>query len=300
MEPEILLKRINSFTPEYTEFILSDFTEAAVRSVQLSGYNNIDPVVLENGIFLYLTLFFHKFSLIEFIIIECHTSIEDAKNITNIVIDMMPIEMTEMQTEASLALDITDELVREKDRFTIINGSEVLLDQYLYLKTNDFTTKLAEKYMGTNDELIDQFKLVISDIVLGFYKKEDTVPLLQQELGLDPKNAALLGAEVFDLFAIISTSTWNPPSTPNSISVTPQVTASAILPELRTMAADMAEERSPVRSTFNAATTIDEPVYVSTQPVIEKKAPEAPSYAAPLYQPPKPNVDAPLEKPRWG
>jgi hypothetical protein len=73
-----------------------------------------------------------------------------------------------------------------------------------------------------------------------------------------------------------------------------------ILPELRTMAADMLEERSPVRSTYNPVTATDEPVYQSTQPVITKPVPEAPSYNAPLYQPPKPNVDTPLEKPRWG
>jgi hypothetical protein len=174
---------------------------------------------------------------------------------------------------------------------------------------------MAQKYQLTAVADYRKFALTVGDIILGFYKIEDTVPLLQQELGIDAKTAALLGAEVLDFLAPLSDPNWQPPvetdeveniSIPenqamvtNQSAINPEP-VSSILPELRTMAADMEEGRSPVRSTFNAVTAVDEPVYVSTQPTIEKPTPDAPSYAAPLYQPPKPNVDAPLEKPRWG
>lgn len=300
MHPEILLNRISNFAPEYQDFIFSDFTEEAVKAVQLSGFTGFEKIVLENGIFMYLALFLHKFTLTEFIIIECQQSIPDAKLITDIILKMMPTEMTDEQARTVVNLEVTDELVKEKDRYTVIHNSEIKLDQYLYLKTSDFVSLLAQKYLGDNEDTIEQFKIVISDIALGFYNRGDTVALLQQELGLDPKNAALLGTEVLDVFETITLSTWLPPTTPNQLPTAHQTYQSAILPELRTMAADMEEGRSPARSTFNAAASFDEPIYSSTQPVIEKPAPEAPSYTAPLYQPPKPNVDAPLEKPRWG
>lgn len=56
-----------------------------------------------------------------------------------------------------------------------------------------------------------KFVTTLSHIVLGFYKIGDTVPLLQQELGLDPKTAALLGADVLEFLAPLSDPNWQPP-----------------------------------------------------------------------------------------
>lgn len=58
---------------------------------------------------------------------------------------------------------------------------------------------------------IDIFEDTVGDIILGFYKIEDTVPLLQQELILDAKTAALLGAEVIDFLAPLFDPNWQPP-----------------------------------------------------------------------------------------
>ena len=201
----------------------------------------------------------------------------------------------------------------------------IILHLNYLLKTNFYDThkstfveKLLFKYNFPSDYEFGTLLTLIGDIILGFYKIEDTVPLLQQELGLDAKTAALLGAELLDFLAPLSDPNWRPPveeaddltdigiasfSAPRTVGnlvETAQIVKEPELPTLRTMAADMAEERSPVRSTFNAAASIDEPVYISTQPTIEKKAPDAPSYSSPLYQTPKPNIEAPLEKPRWG
>ena len=55
------------------------------------------------------------------------------------------------------------------------------------------------------------FGLTVGDIILGFYKIEDTIPLLQQELDLDPNTAAALGAEVLAFLAPLSDPNWQPP-----------------------------------------------------------------------------------------
>ena len=72
---------------------------------------------------------------------------------------------------------------------------------------------------------------------------------------------------------------------------------SEVIPEMRTMASDMAQERSPDRSTFNAAADFEEPAYVSTQPIIEKKVVDVPSFSSSVYPSPKP--DAPTTDSRW-
>ncbi len=159
-------------------------------------------------------------------------------------------------------------------------------------------------------ELNDEQKLFLENeialILLGFCKREDLEERMMDQLEISPESTYAItdsiDSEIFNPLAekiAQYTSDETQPELLNNDYALPTEPTNT-LPELRTMAADMIEGRSPVRNTFNAAATIDEPVYVSTQPTIEKPAPEAPSYTAPLYQPPKPNVDAPLEKPRWG
>jgi hypothetical protein len=70
---------------------------------------------------------------------------------------------------------------------------------------------LAEEY-HMNKESTVLFIQTVSHIILGFYKIEDTVPLLQQELSLDPKTAAHLGAEVLEFLAPLSDPNWQPPA----------------------------------------------------------------------------------------
>lgn len=55
------------------------------------------------------------------------------------------------------------------------------------------------------------FILTIGDIILGFYQTEDTVPLLQQELGIDAATAEKLGAEVLAFLAPLQDPNWQPP-----------------------------------------------------------------------------------------
>lgn len=201
--------------------------------------------------------------------------------------------------------------------------------EYLYsdYSSGEKMFSIAEKFDLIDTNKYKAFARTVGDIILGFYKIEDTVPLLQQELGLNAKTAALLGADVLDFLSPLSDPNWQAPieseydediegttavlneelipvaissHEPIAIPVTQTQSVTETIPQLRTMAADMIEGRSPVRSTFNAGATIDEPIYTSTQPTLERATPAAPSYTAPMYEQPKPNVDAPLEKPRWG
>lgn len=70
---------------------------------------------------------------------------------------------------------------------------------------------ITQKYDLYHDDVYAVFATTVGDIILGFYKIQDTVPLLQQELGLDPRTAALLGADVLDFLAPLSDPNWQPP-----------------------------------------------------------------------------------------
>lgn len=190
--------------------------------------------------------------------------------------------------------------------------SEVGKFLYAHPNSGKSLTQIAEKY-----NLKDSYKtfaVTIGDIILGFYKAEDTIPLLQQELELDQATADKLGSEVLDFLAPLSDPTWQPPTEEGIESSDPSINVSSTvtlpvsqslvqieeptaIPEIRTMAADMAIERSPARSTFNAAAEIDEPIYVSNQPILEKKVIDVPSYSTPHR--PSPQPDAPATDSRW-
>jgi len=180
---------------------------------------------------------------------------------------------------------------------------------------------ISQKY-SINSTLHPAFARTVCHIILGFYKIEDTVPLLQQELGLDAKTAALLGADVLDFLAPLSDpnfvvpseddesventgsiastgtpvvdSTWTQaPTTPEPIS-SPYTTAPTVTPEVHTMATDA----HIAKTQFEPVT---EPVYTSEQPVIRKPLSDTPSYSTPFDQAPRDvTPKAPIEPPRWG
>lgn len=87
------------------------------------------------------------------------------------------------------------------------------VQQWLYSdgENGDLLFYIAQKYDLHQDEIYKKFAITVGDIILGFYKIEDTVPLLQQELGIDPRTAALLGADVLDFLAPLSDPNWQPP-----------------------------------------------------------------------------------------
>ncbi|MFM2339482.1 MAG: hypothetical protein RLZZ360_118 [Candidatus Parcubacteria bacterium] len=190
------------------------------------------------------------------------------------------------------------------------------------------TYALGEKYY--------EFAITIGDIILGFYKIEDTVPLLQQELGLDPKTAALLGAEVLEFLAPLNDPTWQPPmaigdadeseaiTANNATSSSPQepainriplkspalfampattpppVAATLIEPVPVPAAAPMPPE-TPIYTPTPAGYTANHeptPVYQSSQPMPAPLS-SIPSYT-PAPTPPAPAAPTPApDRPRW-
>ena len=184
--------------------------------------------------------------------------------------------------------------------------------------------KLKNIAQNFNLQNYKDFAITIGDLIFGFYKTVDLIPLLQQELELDQATAERLGADVLEFLAPLSNPAWQPPieadndsknadfsnQITNEVSPvtlsTPEVVAQIeeprhhepiAIPEIRTMAADMAIERSPARNTFNAAAEIDELVHVSNQPTLEKKIVDVPSYSSSQYPLPKP--DASTTDSRW-
>ncbi len=213
--------------------------------------------------------------------LSMHISISDYKELNN-------------QIEYSIRMKVTEKLSIKTKYLLQSNSSKIHL------------LTIAIKY-----NLIDKKKIIIliGDIILGFYKIEDTVPLLQQELGLDPKTAALLGAEVLEFLAPLSDPNWQPPvedeesieavatETPRNIPVkAPATTVDSVPPESNTMyvpvdvtpttltspqpvhtyATDMAtvraEQAPPIPTSVAAAT----PMYPSYAPT--------PTVTEPIYQ----------------
>lgn len=187
--------------------------------------------------------------------------------------------------------------------------------QYLYAdgRSGEKLQRLARIHNLFTDADYKKFVLLIGDIVLGFYKIQDTVPLLQQELGIDPKSAALLGVEVLDFLTPLSdpqfivpedmptTATMQPqPTVVHAIAqptIEPHVsTPLPIAPEYRTMASDMA--RSPERTSYEPLGTTDEPLYSSQQPAVRTPLSSLPAYHI-NQTPTAPQPTVAPEPPRW-
>jgi hypothetical protein len=204
-----------------------------------------------------------------------------------------------------------------------------MVKSFLYC-SSDSASKLigiAKKYnILIQTESYKKFATTIGDIILGFYKIEDTVPLLQQELGLDPKTAALLGADVIEFLSPLSDPTWQPPqgavaegdepaldtTAPTATfkipvkapapvgSVAPTATpVPPVATPLHTYADDLASVRGtePTRSYEQVPEPEQTPTYSSTQPIRQPLSP-LPTYASaptPVPQVPAPSPD----RPRW-
>jgi hypothetical protein len=153
--------------------------------------------------------------------------------------------------------------------------------KYLY---GDLENLIRSSDTASKFSIIDQekFETTVGDIVLGFYKIEDTVPLLQQELGLDPKTAALLGAEVLEFLTPLSDPTWQPPVEESEDTV---LKGEDIPPA----AQEVAVSRIPVKA----------PAYYSESIPTPPQAPAAAVTAIPVYTPTAPVNTAPVYTPNY-
>lgn len=327
MTPDLIKSRNDILSSDYKDFVYSDFTDVTVAI--FGDYLKLDEekrVIFENGLMLFLLLFLNKFEFIEFIIRECSLSIEKAISAVTAISEGLPVEMTTAMNAAKALLEKSDPSpVKESDRFNhLLTIPDTQLRTYLYAKTSSSLTKLHEIHSLNKDLQVDITDL-IGDILLGFYKIEDTVPLLQQELKLDARTAALLGADVLDFLIpltdpnfitptevtdeVIPLSTTNIPEsvvrmtvisdyTTSPTQLIPTITTyqpaptSSIAPELHTMAMDA----NAARANFQP---VVEPVHSSEQPVTRTPLSDLPSYTSGAATP-NSNAIPPIEPPRWG
>ena len=312
----------------YKDFIYSEFSEITTlffaEKLKLSEEKR---VVFENGLMLYLLLFFNKFDLIEFIIRECSVSVSEGISVTDTISNGLPTEIVKAMNEARQILESENsEPIKNKDRFALLSSlPENKLLIYYYLKTGSKISQLVGEYIQDQDIRFDTYNLV-GDIILGFYKVEDTVPLLQQELGLNAKTAALLGADVLDFLAPLSDPTFVVPteepeeveqveeivtnemeSVVSHLHTTPATSQPVVTPvvsyrpptttpSVHTMATDATAARAGYQSAIEI-----EPTYRSEQPDMRKTLSDLPSYANPSNTMPQSSTPKPpIDPPRWG
>lgn len=147
-------------------------------------------------------------------------------------------------------------------------------------------------------DLHKKLSQAISHIILGFYKVEDTVPLLQQELGIDPRTAALLGADVLDFLAPLSDPNWQPPVDENEVEED-EIGETEITDDLSPQAPHQVTTdptdnnyQAPATNLPPLPTTAQTPNYPTTSetPVYQANNYPNPSYAVPPQTPNTPPV----------
>ena len=334
MPQEIIKERLLALTPEYKEFIFSGYPEMTAtvwgNSLGLEPHQ-ID--IFENGIVFYLLIFFDEIDLMRFFVVNCQLSITDAVQVVKDIIDALPEEMTRTIENIYLELlkkdDHNELLPNSKRREFLNNNSDQQIKKYLYTQTSPSVFYIINKYNQIQTENVrDKFTTAIGDIVLGFYRIEDTVPLLKQELGLDDETAKLLGADVLEFLAPLSDPNWQPPEefepidvdeegkinqtvatketeiakTSHVITNNQNEIVSPLISSLRTMAKDIDNNKiSKNPDDFIGETNDDEQIYTSAQDNIRHPLSSTPSYTTPIHHSSSLSNDEPSleERPRW-
>lgn len=301
MPNELVTNRLANFDPIYRDFVMSDFTE--VVSAEIANTYNLSEdatIALENMTFLYLTLILHKFDFIESLVTEVGLSIPKAIAAVDIILQKMPVEMVIAQEQAYAEItNNPNETLKEKDRYEFLK--KVPLNKqttYLYAKTSTVVNEFTATYNLSEDQKLI-LSTLIGDLVLGFYKTTDTVPLLQQELSLEPRVAALLGVEVIEFITPLTNPNWQLPETlqrtestfvPSNIPVkAPAVTPESAPSNVSENTYNLAASYAAVSAMSHAApVTTNTPAALST----------IPSYT-PIPTTPTPAPAPTPDRPRW-
>jgi hypothetical protein len=216
-------------------------------------------------------------------------------------------------------------------------ASDTAVYLYSHYLSGEKLFQIAQSYNLVEPQQYRIFATTVGDIILGFYQIEDTVPLLQQELGIDATTAGLLGADVLEFLAplsdpnfvvpldpddaeveegsaVVTTETTTTPTDgshpsasfyvpPNSATIPVGVVPAATpadgphMPPLRTMASDMA--RSPERAAYEPIVENETPIYSSKQPEVRTPLSDLPAYTT-LTENKAPAPQPTIETPRWG
>lgn len=247
----------------------------------------------------------------------------DAQKITAVVNTALSLFITESDyarlSHQTIAHDV------RKNLFDTANTTQ----KYLAF-SNQGKLALADIISKFNFLDVDTRKkvtILVTDIIFGFYKIEDTVPLLQQELMVDARTTALFGADVLDFLAPltnpnfvvpveasdeeaavipttlaseqavhmtpVSSYTTNQNQPPLPVATYQPAATPIIAPELHTMAMDANAARANYQPVIEA-------VYSSEQPVMRQPLSNLPSYTNGATAPQNSTPVPPIEPPRWG
>lgn len=206
-------------------------------------------------------------------------------------------------------------VTRELRRQVAGQASAVQLWLYGSDEAAEKLDQISQKYDLTNAAIKSKFVVTVANTILGFYRVPDTVPLLQQELGLSPRTAAILGADVLDFLAPLSDPNWHPPqpeiieeeiSIPEQIPV-PIPTLSTepyhqileSLPTAPLMTPNYIAPAAPSPTTPQSSSLHFEPVHTSVgQDALRQPLSQIPSYNnQPATNTPPADIETP---PQWG
>ncbi len=148
------------------------------------------------------------------------------------------------------------------------------------------------------------FLVTIGDIILGFYQIEDTVPLLEQELGIDSATAEKLGQEVLAFLAPLNDPTWEPPveeevdEDANAESIVEEGGTTMSFADNEAVSIPIQSTRIPIKA---PAITAPQPLHTYAHDMEVVRHPEAFEDAIPAPTSPEPVVPAtpmtPVEAP---
>lgn len=247
----------------------------------------------------------------------------DAQKITTTINAALSLFITESDYDNLSHQAITNDV--RKNLFNAANPTQ----KYLAFSNQGKLTlaDISSKFNLFDTDARKKVAILVTDIILGFYKIEDTVPLLQQELGVDARTAALFGADVLDFLAPLSNPNFVVPqdATDEETGVVPSTIAPegsapialgsnyatnqnqpplpvptyqpaatpAIAPELHTMAMDATVARANYQP-------VAEPVYSSEQANLRQPLSDLPSYTNRVATSQNSTPIPPIEPPRWG
>lgn len=183
--------------------------------------------------------------------------------------------------------------VSDQDRDNSYTASSPV-QKYLYSSSESGSQllALAGKYDLRDRDIYKKFAIAVGDIVLGFYRTEDTANLMQQELGLSPQMSASLANDVKVFLQPLNDPNWKIPTEDDA-------KAGVAGGDINQ---DILEAEALLNAIPNPIPQPPEAVYTSTQSAILSEArivPTPPPAPAPTAVPLPPPASVASSAPRW-
>lgn len=261
------------------------------------------PLSVARQLVLYCRLYLAGLATTDDLLAYCTSENLPTATITPIVETCLQLFVSAADYE-SLAPAITAEVRQEVAAAAPRTATYLLTHNHCKLKL----AALSSAYPAIS---LKKLQIIVGDIILGFYQVKDTVPLLQQELGVDPRTAALLGADVLEFLAPLSDPHWQPPAEDSPTPKLPPPVATPFAATTVTLPPVPPAAATPAIATFTAPAAAPALSFPSYQPTaaepIYHAAPLTPA-ATPLSGTPSyltetptanPTATPQIDRPRW-